>query len=318
MIKKIKKPHLQNSGFLIIPKPLPNELFSSWIVRMAYAHKTHPHTFENLYLNLTQRLFSKNIDVALDEKTKLLIQKKCRHTVDIHILTMQSYSTFLQEKVIINGFNKWITPLRYCPKCLRSDKIPYFRKIWRITFLTICFEHQCYLQDKCPQCHTKLDISKMYKNSYSFIHCHQCGFELKESDPNYIHYSHKKYIQNTKEIFTILEQGFVNLHNKIIYSFYFFDAFSQLSKIIFSNNIAITCNNQKILSLIKKRKNYSYSSPVYTQLTIKEQFMLFDFIMQLFQNYPLNLSKFIYDNKLTYYSILKDMSYISFWFKELT
>ncbi len=83
MIKKIKILQLKDVNFLIVPQSLDDELFSSWMVRTAYAHKTHPHTFENLYLDLPQRLFSKDIDVSINNETIQIVQNKCRDKVNI-------------------------------------------------------------------------------------------------------------------------------------------------------------------------------------------------------------------------------------------
>lgn len=319
MIKKIKIPKLKEANFLIVPTPLEGELFSSWIVRMAYAHRTHPHTFENLYLDLPQRLFSKNIDVALDRDTAKIIEDKCWNNVDVYSLTMQSYDTYLQEKIISNGSNKFITALRFCPQCLKEDKIPYFRKEWKIIFSTVCPKHQCYLYDECPRCMIKLDISKMYNNRFPYTSCHRCGFELKDSKKKYIHYSYRKHIGNTQKIFYILNNGYIELGENYIYSFYFFDAIAQLTKII------LTCNSfevtDKYLSkpmLEKwKKQEFSFRSPAYTQIPIQEQFILFSTILFLFKEYPPRIKQFILFNKLTYWKTLKDMPYISFWFESL-
>lgn len=319
MIKKVKIPQLKEVNFLIVPMPLENELFSSWLVRTAYAHKTHPHTFENLYLDLPQRLFSKNIDVALDRETAKNIEEKCRNKIHIYSLTMQSYDAYLQEKIIPNGFNKFITPLRYCPQCLTEDKIPYFRKEWRITLSTICLKHHCYLQESCPKCMSRLDVSKTYKNKLPYTYCYKCGFELKKSKNLSIHFAYKGHIQNTKELFSILHNGYMGLGSHVVYSFYFFDAVAQLSKIMLTHKIFNIIDVYLPVSMLSKWKKQKYCShsPIYTQISIKEQFVLFSSILMLFKDYPHVIKSFVLSNKLTYWKTLKDMSYSSFWFENL-
>lgn len=319
MIKKIKIPKLQESNFLIIPKPLPNELFSSWFVRMAYAHKTHPKTFEHLYLNLPQDLFSKNIDVALDEQTKNLISQKCLDKIDIKSLTMQTYDTYLQEKITPNSFNKFITPLRFCPLCLKEDKIPYFRKEWKITFSTICLKHRCFLYDACPHCNAKIMISQMFQNKYTYTYCFKCGFNLKSSKPLHIHYTYKHLRQYTNIIFDTLEKGYINLGKSPIYSFYFFDAIAQLCKIILKHGRLKFIDEFVPIRTLRKWQNTTINStsPAYTQMSIKDQFMLFGATVALFFNYPHNIREYIISNQLSHWQSIRDMTYISFWFETL-
>lgn len=319
MIKKIKILQLKDVNFLIVPQPLEDELFSSWMVRTAYAHKTHPHTFENLYLDLPQRLFSKDIDVSIDKETIKIVQNKCRDKVNIFSLTMQTYNTYLQENIIPYGFNKFITPLRYCPQCLKEDKIPYFRKEWKVVFSTICVQHHCFLHDSCPHCKSTLNISKMYNNKLPYVHCYQCGFKLEESKKLPIHHTYKTHTKKTKELFSILRHGYIKLNMLLTYSFYFFDTVAQLSKIILIQKSFNVIENYIPSKILKKwgKQKYNSSSPAYTQLSVKEQFILFGAVFALFENYPYRIKSFILANQLTYWKTLKDMRYVSFWFDNL-
>ena len=319
MIKKIKILQLKDVNFLIVPQPLEGELFSSWMVRTAYAHKTHPHTFENLYLDLPQRLFSKDIDVSINNETIQIVQNKCRDKVNIFSLTMQTYNTYLQERIVPNGFNKLITPLRYCPQCLKEDKVPYYRKNWKITFSTICMKHNCFLYGACPHCKSTLDISKMYNNKLPYTHCYKCGFKLEKSKKLSIHYTYRNHTRNTKEIFSILKHGYTKLNIIPIYSFYFFDTITQLSKVILTQKYFKIVEKHIPIQILKKweKQTYNPTSPAYTQLPIKEQFILFGSILMLFDDYPHRIKSFILLNKLTYWKMLKDMRYVSFWFDNL-
>jgi hypothetical protein len=155
---------LKNSCFLIVPEPQENEVFTSWLVRTAYAHKTHPHTFVNLFLGGNHKsFFHTDIDVSISEILINNIKNKTYNKKDIYSLALKTYSGYLQEEIIDNGYNKFLTSLRFCPTCLREDKIPYFRKSWRVVFSTVCLTHNCFLHDCCPKCSCKLDISKCMK-----------------------------------------------------------------------------------------------------------------------------------------------------------
>ena len=163
MIKKINIPKLRYADFLIVLTPLEDELFSSWLVRMAYAHQTHPHTFTNQYLGYRYNsFFRRDPDVSMVPSIIEKLDQMCRGRVDINSLTLKTFAGYLQEE-ITDVPNLFLCALRFCPACLRADRIPYFRRRWRVAFYTVCLEHECYLEDRCPKCGKKLEISKMCK-----------------------------------------------------------------------------------------------------------------------------------------------------------
>lgn len=67
--------------------------------------------------------------------------------------------------------------LMFCPECLDEDKIPYFRKIWRLKEHIICKKHNIKLLSRCSNCSAPLTISKSFKEK-DFIFCYKCGNKL--------------------------------------------------------------------------------------------------------------------------------------------
>ncbi len=99
---------------------------------------------------------------------------------------MKSYDGYLQEEIIRNGNNKFLTNYRFCPKCFKEDKIPYFKKEHRVIFSTFCEKHKCYLLDKCQECRTPISLFKMFNNELVYEFCFKCGFKLVNSRINYL------------------------------------------------------------------------------------------------------------------------------------
>ena len=119
IIKKISNPTIRKKPFIIIPKPLNNELLTSWLSRTAYAHYTHPHTFVNLHLGLKyQNTSLHNFDAIVSNKMINLIKKKCNNKINIFNMSLKSYNSYLQENIIDNGLNRFLCNLRFCPVCL--------------------------------------------------------------------------------------------------------------------------------------------------------------------------------------------------------
>ena len=98
--------------------------------------------------------------------------------------------------------NHYKDTIRYCPLCLKADKIPYYRKMWRLGFVTICFTHKCFLENRCPSCHSKIAYYSLdWESDLRF--CQKCGGNLTNIEP--------KYIQNIDS----QELGDYSMDNKI-------------------------------------------------------------------------------------------------------
>lgn len=317
MIKKIKNLQLKDSKFVIVPIPFEDELFSSWLIRTAYSHHTHPHTFIQLHLSRNYHYMSNNnLDVVVSDDELYKLELKCNSKIKLHSLTLKAYNGFLQENMINNGFNKLLCNLRFCPICLREDKLIYFRKHWKVVFNTICDKHKCFLYDSCPKCNKPIDISKMFMNKFTFKYCNSCGFDLTKSRKLPISIKSFEGINSVEKLNEVLRKGYIKLGTSFIYSFYFFDSLLQLGKKILKHKRTLFVNKRHLFRYLKF-KEYSSRQPAYQQITIKEQYSLFYLLYYLFENYPQNLRKYIKGNNLSHWCTLRDMDYISFWFENI-
>lgn len=318
MIKKVNIPNLKDENFLIIPIPFEDEIFSSWIVRTAYAHKTHPHTFTNQYLNYRQHsFFLTENDITLDAKMIKIIEQKSYNKIDIQSLMLKTYSGYIQKNIYKNSPNTFFSHLKYCPICFREDTTPYFRKKWKVIFYNICYKHQCYLYEYCPKCKTKLDISKMYDNELPYTHCHQCGFELKKGRRLPIHKKHTQSLDYQNKIFKVIHDGYIQLGSSVVYSFLFIEVFAKFSKLILINKKHKFIKNHPLFGLIKHIELNNLNHPICKRINSKEQSAFFGLVMYIFENYPHNLKRFILENKLTYYNMTTKISDIPFWYETI-
>ena len=65
------------------------------------------------------------------------------------------------------------------------------------------------------------------------------------------------------------------------------------------------------------KKRIPNSLPIHFYLSIKEQFIIFSIIMDLFEEYPIKFKRFILENKISHWQMTRDMPYISYWYNEL-
>lgn len=69
--------------------------------------------------------------------------------------------------------------LRWCPRCLAGDKIPYHRLIWMLRPVTICVEHGCVLVSVCPRCLRPPPV--IHERSHPEL-CPWCAWDLRRAE----------------------------------------------------------------------------------------------------------------------------------------
>lgn len=182
------------------PKPLPDELLSSWIVRVAQANGIKLQTLCWMLFGNLRSPWNRDIDRSAPP---WLIQALSQHTGtnywNIFHTTLVTYRTRLYPRRQSSGQLRWILPLgnygmrhrqfgqQFCPACLAADAIPYFRKQWRVALFTYCPVHQVVLRDACPGCglpvmHYRGDFGRELWEARPMYVCHACGCDFRESE----------------------------------------------------------------------------------------------------------------------------------------
>lgn len=178
-------------------KPLPDELLSSWLVRLARGHGLRVQTFCNLIFGNQLQVWNRDIDrLGPDWIVDVLSERTGTPLVVARETTLRSYEGRLYPEFRASGSLQWITTLQvfhrtrqgfgmqYCPQCLLEDAIPYFRKSWRVAFMTTCPTHCCMLRDRCGECGAGVafhrgDMGNLQgQQRESIADCFACGASL--------------------------------------------------------------------------------------------------------------------------------------------
>lgn len=181
-------------------KPLPDELLSSWLVRLAHGHGLKVQTFCNLIFGNRLQVWNRDIDRLGPDWLVNELSARTGTPLEIaHRTTLRAYEGLLYPQFKLSGVLQWILTLKmyhrkhegfglqYCPLCLREESEPYFRRSWRVAFNTVCVQHQCMLLDRCPNCGAGVAFHRRDMGrtdaavTDSLAGCHQCGFDLGES-----------------------------------------------------------------------------------------------------------------------------------------
>jgi hypothetical protein len=182
------------------PKPFPDELLSSWIVRIAEENSIKLQTLSRLLFGEQHSPWNRDIDRYAPD---WLLNAICQNTgVDhrqAYNATLAVYAGRLYSKHTMAGQLRWILPtisqgtkrrgfsLQFCPACLAEDNIPYFRKQWRVALFTDCPIHKISLYDSCPACgapicHFRRDFGLDLAQAPDLGFCTTCGFNLRKAN----------------------------------------------------------------------------------------------------------------------------------------
>lgn len=181
-------------------KPLPDELLSCWLIRLAHGHGLKVQTFCNLIFGNRRQVWNRDVDRL---GPQWLVEELCRRTSTpvfiAEATSLKSLNGKLFTQFKASGTLPWVLAMgmyhrkrssygqQYCPLCLGSDAVPYYRLSWRLAFMTFCPIHQVLLCDRCPDCHSPINFHRgeMGKGRVDDAHemsmCHECGFDLRKA-----------------------------------------------------------------------------------------------------------------------------------------
>ncbi|XZG70528.1 TniQ family protein [Chitinibacteraceae bacterium HSL-7] len=189
---------LSESGILPVhPHPKKGELFSSWLLRLAHGNGLKVHSFCSAYFGVDKQIWNRNIDVfAPDWLLEGLAKASGIDTASLEATTLRSFEGSVFERINRHGSTRWLLPAgvyhrlrkshgqQYCPVCLLTDQVPYFRAHWCLAFYTECEVHHVLMRDACHQCDAPVvffrgDIGHRARcDAHLPTTCWQCGADL--------------------------------------------------------------------------------------------------------------------------------------------
>lgn len=182
------------------PGPLPDELLSSWLVRLARANGQKLHTFCSLAWPRKQ-IWNGDPDKNADPVIVVTLARRTGTTPErAWATTLAAYAGLLYLRHNAAGNTPWLmnigvrhrlrrnAGLQFCPRCLATDPQPYFRRRWRLSWVTLCGTHGCGLLDRCPRCEAVVNFHRGELGQKERVEagpltlCHACGFDLREAE----------------------------------------------------------------------------------------------------------------------------------------
>lgn len=175
-----------------VPTPLlPDEIFSSWLVRAAFDNGMEPMGFTDAIWKKS-RLWTIDIDRHLsNDQISTIAKLSGLDSFQVHNSMLSNVVSRFPDQLIANKkqLQPWVLALgsrnrarlggmQYCPHCLAEDETPYFKLNWRFAWHVACQKHQCALLDRCPHCKAAIQFHKRKFITTSPRHCAICNRDL--------------------------------------------------------------------------------------------------------------------------------------------
>ncbi len=172
---------------------LPDELFSTWLVRAALAQGCDP-------LHLTGALWPRwrawtvDLDRGLrDDRLATLAARSGVEAVRLEAATLRPVLAAVAPSVKPVRANwPWVLAqgsrnrrrrggLQFCPPCLDEDTTPYFRRAWRLAWHVGCTRHRTLLADHCGHCQASVEPHRLRAGDVTLCRCPTCGHDLRRT-----------------------------------------------------------------------------------------------------------------------------------------
>ncbi len=193
-------PRHQGTGGLTpgwpVPVPvLPDELFSSWLVRAAVRQGCDPLVLTG-GLWPQWRCWTRDPDRGLNRKRLSVLSKASGvNPSALDAMTLRPIVSAVDPDALDRLSTwPWVLALgarnrrrrgglQYCPLCLQEDKTPYYRLQWRLAWHTICADHRTFLLDGCPICNAPIEPHRLEPMDESMAVCATCKGDLRKTTP---------------------------------------------------------------------------------------------------------------------------------------
>lgn len=172
---------------------LPDELFSSWLVRTALAQGCDPLVLTGA-LWPRWRIWTRDPDRGLnEERIAILARISGIEASRFEAATLRPTAAAIAQAPLDRlGIWPWMLALgsrnrmhrgglQCCPCCLRENGVPYYRTQWRLAWHTGCGAHGVFLLDRCPRCNAPLEPHRLSAQACHLAICATCQQDLRNA-----------------------------------------------------------------------------------------------------------------------------------------
>jgi hypothetical protein len=325
-------------------KPKKDELLTSWLTRLSVGHGTNLSVFfSSAFSRLTilkGDAWNRDLDkLAGPTLLQVLAERTATPPERVFATTLAAYEGILFEKHHPYGNSIWVMPvgvshgaqrhpgLQFCPLCLAEDEEPYYRRSWRLAFITLCVEHKIPLLDRCAECgspvafHKRLTGNPCDVPSFNIVSCQSCAADLRSAASGFSQPTpeiSEQEIFFQKSLMEAMNNGWTEVPGSgAVHSYLYFRVLRRLMALLSGGRRA---------AMIRERvsRRYGVENFTVTHRSNKNQYIeflevstrrgLLNMTREMLRDWPNEFIIFCQTNKLWSQLLLKDLSSAPFWF----
>lgn len=186
------------------PRPYPDELLNSWLIRLATDNGVSNGCFARQVLDVdrlsslgaidTDEIpgFSRRLAALTGVPVEIIVELSFYDAhwtipgiVPIRGVPKLAKMSFESKRTNHQGLRKF-GEFRACIACWQEDETPFIRRIWRQQFTTTCAKHNVILIDQCNRCGNRLGSSfrgglSLKRHFFAPISiCRHCGADHRD------------------------------------------------------------------------------------------------------------------------------------------
>jgi hypothetical protein len=191
----MKNPTFAPAQLPIAPKPLPSELFSSWMLRVASSNCISLfELLEAVQFNYPETPAPQSLDLCLPLSFIQSIARFCRVPVrKLQALDLRQRLPHLQTALLLQFPSDPFCPRRrhqrvgyaFCPVCVANQHVIHVHWEWCFASVVRCSIHRTPLQVECPDCGESDPLNFESQDLKPRYTCWACGGSLTDQAANY-------------------------------------------------------------------------------------------------------------------------------------
>lgn len=317
----------------IRPKPQDEESFSSWLARLAAAYGLDPRRICLAALGDNRWAWFTDVDRGSNRRLIEFLAEKTGIAVErVERTTLGAFDGRISERISTRSNSAWLLPLgstkgawyglQYCPQCLADGDIAYFRREWRLGFVTLCLKHGRELFDRCKRCGAAANYRNAYPSTSDYSEklltsCHACRADYRHSYTNSIPLvPERREVEFQLKLLSIAERGWIEIPGAgPTYSHLYFIVLRRLMVLLVAGKKRDTLRrwvsrNWNTRDIGKSPRQYAGIE----RLDVSTRRALLGMARELLEDWPERFIDCCKANGLSRQILLDQMDYIPYWF----